>query len=171
MRKRALSQHVALVSVKRDRAKEGLRINEGLGAVSSLLRAEMFERQICQDGCGVSASQDQAFSSFQRQVKMSRRGAAGARHKTCLACFERRCSSARSVKMGAVRRPAGIKRFRVSRGKSRCRDGVPRAHVTRCLTCFERQQPMFIGTQFMYPLLPVSTGSSRYCATLVRAVC
>ena len=81
MRKRALSQHVALVSVKRDRAKEGLRINEGLGAVSSLLRAEMFERQICQDGCGVSASQDQAFSSFQRQVKMSRRGAAGARHK------------------------------------------------------------------------------------------
>jgi hypothetical protein len=133
MRKRALSQHVALVSVKRDRAKEGLRINEGLGAVSSLLRAEMFERQICQDGCGVSASQDQAFSSFQRQVKMSRRGAAGARHKTCLACFERRCSSARSVKMGAVRRPAGIKRFRVSRGKSRCRDGVPRAHVTRCL--------------------------------------
>ena len=81
MRKRALSQHVALVSVKRDRAKEGLRINEGLGAVSSLLRAGMFERQICQDGCGVSASQDQAFSSFQRQVKMSRRGAAGARHK------------------------------------------------------------------------------------------
>ena len=46
MRKRALSQHVALVSVKRDRAKEGLRINEGLGAVSSLLRAEMFDRQI-----------------------------------------------------------------------------------------------------------------------------
>ena len=51
----------------------------------------------------------------------------------CLACFERRCSSARSVKTGAVCRQAKIKRFRVSRGKSRCRDGVPRAHVTRCL--------------------------------------
>ena len=25
----------------------------------------------------------------------------------------------------------------------------------------EQQQPMFIGTQIMYPLLPVSTGSSR----------
>jgi hypothetical protein len=49
----------------------------------------------------------------------------------CLACFERRCSSARSVKTGAVCRQAKIKRFRVSRGKSRCRDGVPRAHVTR----------------------------------------
>jgi len=35
MRKSALSQHVALVSVKRDRAKEELRINEGLGAMRS----------------------------------------------------------------------------------------------------------------------------------------
>jgi len=49
--------------------------------MSSLLRAEMFERQICQDGCGVLVSQHRAFSSFQRQVKMSRQGAAGARHK------------------------------------------------------------------------------------------
>jgi len=39
--------------------------------MSSLLRAEMFERQIGQDGCGVSASQDQAFSIFQRSAHIA----------------------------------------------------------------------------------------------------
>ena len=36
--------------------------------------------------------------------------------------------------------------------------------------CRQQQQPMFIGTQIMYPLLPVSTGSSM-CVCVCVCVC